>query len=66
MLAHRINVLTHDLSHQCRIADVSRCNVAVDKKRGDMASNTPAAAPYVQGKRFNNNACCIVLIGVAF
>ena len=63
MLAHRINVLTHDLSHQCRIADVSRCNTAVDRKHGDMANNSPVAAPYVQGKILIIN---VVLIGVAF
>ena len=49
MFAHRINVLTHDLKHQYRIADVSHCNTPVDK-HGNMASDPAVVAPYLQGK----------------
>ena len=60
MFAHRINVLTHDLKHQCRIADVSRCNNTPLDKHGNMASDPPVAAPYLQGKiLLIPSACCI-------
>lgn len=52
MFAHSINVLTHDLNHQCRIADVSHFTtpaVSVDKS-SNMASSAAVVAPYLQGK----------------
>ena len=39
MFAQRIEVLTHDLKHQCRIGDMSNCP----------ASCIANAAPYLQG-----------------
>ena len=49
MFTHHINVLTHDLKHQCRIADVSHCSTPLDK-HGNMAGDPAVVAPYLQGK----------------
>jgi len=48
MFAHRINMLTHELKHQCKIADVSQYNASVDK-HSNMASSAAIVAPYLQG-----------------
>lgn len=64
MFAHRINVLTHDLKHQCRIADVSHCSTPLDKY-GNMAVDPAIVAPYLQGKILLIICkLCIVFIGV--
>ena len=47
MFEHRVNVLTHELKHQCRIGDVSHCTTPVDRHK--MASSTSVEAPYLRG-----------------